>query len=175
MLMYPKTQERAQAELNAVVGRSRLPSFADYDHLPYIHAMVEEALCWRPIDPLGLPHSLTHDNWYRGYFIPAGTIIIPNTWQINRDIKMYGADAEHFNPERHLVSAKSTQTLEGHEGHAMYGFGRRVCVGRYVADNSLFIDIAMILWAMDIRRPLEVNGKPMTLDLKGCVEDGLVV
>ena len=122
--MYPKTQEHAQAELDAVVGRSRLPSFADYDHLPYIRAMVEEALCWRPIDPLGLPHSLIHDNWYHGYFIPAGTIIIPNTWQINWDIEMYGADAEHFNPERHLVSTKSTQTLEGHEGHVMYGFGR---------------------------------------------------
>ncbi len=44
MIVYPETQKRAQAELDAVVGRDRLPSFADYEHLPYIRAMVKEAL-----------------------------------------------------------------------------------------------------------------------------------
>ena len=34
MIVYPETQKRAQAELDAVVGRDRLPSFADYEHLP---------------------------------------------------------------------------------------------------------------------------------------------
>ncbi|KAF5372131.1 hypothetical protein D9758_005078 [Tetrapyrgos nigripes] len=33
---------RAQEELDKVIGRSRLPSFADLKHLPYIHAIVKE-------------------------------------------------------------------------------------------------------------------------------------
>ncbi len=49
MIVYPETQKRAQAELDAVVGRDRLPSFADYEHLPYIRAMVKEALRWRMV------------------------------------------------------------------------------------------------------------------------------
>jgi hypothetical protein len=42
MLAYPETQARAQAELDEVAGRSRLPTFADYLHLHYIRAMVKE-------------------------------------------------------------------------------------------------------------------------------------
>lgn len=42
MVLYPGAQIRAQAELDAVVGRSRIPTFADYEHLPYIRAMVKE-------------------------------------------------------------------------------------------------------------------------------------
>ncbi|KAH9964980.1 hypothetical protein BC827DRAFT_1153899 [Russula dissimulans] len=51
------------AELDAVVGRTRLPSFADYAHLPYIHAMVKEVLRWRPADPVAFPHRSTEDDW----------------------------------------------------------------------------------------------------------------
>jgi len=58
ILAYPETQARAQAELDAVVGRTRLPTFADYAHLPYIRAMVKEALRWRPVDPVGFPPSI---------------------------------------------------------------------------------------------------------------------
>ena len=54
MLAYPEVQKRAQDELDAVVGRTRVPTFADLPHLPYIRAMVKEALRWRPVDPVGL-------------------------------------------------------------------------------------------------------------------------
>jgi cytochrome P450 len=42
MLAYPETQARAHAQLDAVVGRPRLPTFAGYQHLPYIRAMIKE-------------------------------------------------------------------------------------------------------------------------------------
>lgn len=48
MALYPETQARAQSELDTVVGRARLPTFADYDHLPYIRAMVKEVRCIFP-------------------------------------------------------------------------------------------------------------------------------
>ena len=46
----------------------------------YVNAIVLEALRWRPVVPLSVPHMATVDDELRGYFIPEGTIIVPNTW-----------------------------------------------------------------------------------------------
>lgn len=42
MTLHPEVQRRAQAEIDAVVGHDRLPSFADREHLPYTEALVQE-------------------------------------------------------------------------------------------------------------------------------------
>jgi hypothetical protein len=42
MVLYPDVQEKAQKELDRFIGHSRLPSFADAKHLPYIQAIVKE-------------------------------------------------------------------------------------------------------------------------------------
>ena len=83
MLAYPETQARAHAELDAVVGRARLPTLAHYQHLRYIRAMVKELLRWRPIVPLITPHRSTQDDWYEGMFLPKGTVCTPNAWHMN--------------------------------------------------------------------------------------------
>ena len=53
MMLYPDVAKRAQDELDRVVGRDRVPTFADFDDLPYVQAMVRETLRWRPVGPLG--------------------------------------------------------------------------------------------------------------------------
>ena len=178
MLAYPETQARAHAELDAVVGRARLPTFADHPNLPYIRAMVKEVLRWRPIGPLGMPHRSTEDDWYEGMFIPKGTICIPNVWHMNRDPGVYGVNAAHFDPARHLdANGRITSGVSGTKdiGHVSYGFGRRVCVGRHVADNSLFINIAVMLWASRIERKKDASGQLVPLDVDGFVDEGIVV
>jgi len=178
MLAYPETQARAQAELDAVVGRTRLPTFADYPHLPYIRAMVKELLRWRPIAPIITPHRLTEDDWYEGMFIPKGTICLANAWQMNRDPEMFGEDAEDFDPARYLDAsgdiAPGMSELKK-DGHFTYGFGSRICVGRYMADNSLFINIAILLWATKIERKKDASGRFLPLDVDGWVDIGLVI
>ena len=54
MLVYPDVQKRAQDEVDAVVGRTRAPTFADMPHLPYICAMVKEVIRWRTVTPIGV-------------------------------------------------------------------------------------------------------------------------
>ncbi|KAH9960359.1 cytochrome P450 [Lactifluus volemus] len=165
---------RAQAELDKVVGRSRLPTFSDYPHLPYIRAMVKETLRWGQLDPLGVPHRSTEDDWYRGMFIPKGTICIPNLWLMNRDPEIYGEDVAQFNPGRHLdANGNISDTKE--EGHFSFGFGRRICLGRYVANDSAFIDIATMLWASKMERKKDESGRFLPLDVNGIVEQGLLV
>lgn len=52
MLLYPDIQKEAQAELDRVIGKDRLPNFSDREHLPYIDALVKETLRWNPVVPL---------------------------------------------------------------------------------------------------------------------------
>ena len=179
MMAYPETQARAQAELDAVVGRTRSPTFADLPHLPYIRAMVKELLRWRPIAPIITPHRTTEDDWYEGMFIPKGTICLANAWHMNRDSEIFGENAEDFDPARYL-DATSGGRAPGildlkKEGHFTYGFGARNCVGRYMADNSLFINIAILLWAMKFERKKDESGRFLPLDVDGYVDVGLVM
>ena len=56
MANHPWVQEKAQAELDAVVGLDRLPECSDRENLPYINAIISELLRWQPVTPLG-PHD----------------------------------------------------------------------------------------------------------------------
>ncbi|KAJ3886755.1 cytochrome P450 [Lentinula edodes] len=156
MSLYPKVQERAQNLLDEIVGRSRMPNFDDMKQLPYIRAIVKEVLRWQPVTPLAIPHAAMEDDWYEGYFIPKGTVVFPNVWSINRDQETYGPDADQFSPERFIQKSETGNgfvlcpEFENNDGHFSYGFGRRVCVGRHVAENSLFITACTILWALHI-------------------------
>jgi cytochrome P450 len=53
MVSYPDVQRRAQAEINSVIGRDRLPVFEDRASLPYIESVLRETLRWQPVGPLG--------------------------------------------------------------------------------------------------------------------------
>jgi len=54
MTLNPEVQRKCHEELDAVVGRHRMPNFDDYDSLIYIRAVVREILRWRPVDPIGV-------------------------------------------------------------------------------------------------------------------------
>ena len=80
MSLHPRVQRTAQAELDSIVGPGRLPEFSDKDSLVYVQAIVKESLRWQNVAPTGVPHSTIRDDEILGYFVPAGTILIPNIW-----------------------------------------------------------------------------------------------
>ncbi|KAF8749925.1 cytochrome P450 [Rhizoctonia solani] len=53
MAMHPEVQTRAQAEIDSVLGGSRLPEMDDRQSMPYVQAIVKEVLRWRSVLPLG--------------------------------------------------------------------------------------------------------------------------
>ncbi|KAJ7810244.1 cytochrome P450 [Mycena olivaceomarginata] len=139
MILYPEAQKKAQEELDTVVGRNRMPVFQDYEHLPYIRALVKEIMRWRGVAPLSVPHRLAQDDYYEGHFLPKDTICIVNVWTSS--------------PERHLNASGRLKLAfpdTKNESHHTYGFGRRICVGRHVSNNSMFIEIACLLWSFNI-------------------------
>jgi len=53
LVLFPHVQKRAQAELDVVVGRDRLPTFDDRPRLPYIEALCKELMRWNMVTPIG--------------------------------------------------------------------------------------------------------------------------
>jgi cytochrome P450 len=172
MLAFPEVQVQAHAELDEVVGCARPPTFADLPSLPYIRAMVKEALRWSPSMPFGVPHASSADDLYEGMFIPKGTVILPNMRVINFDPAVFGSDSARFNPARYLDEKGQVKVLlEGREeGHVSFGYGRRICTGRHAAEGTLGIDFATLLWAMRFERPEGAKGE---LDVHTLVHHGI--
>ena len=54
MILHPEVQQKAQTEIDQVIGNSRLPNFSDQDALPYVQAVLKEVLRWHPVIPLGV-------------------------------------------------------------------------------------------------------------------------
>ncbi|KAJ7483556.1 cytochrome P450 [Mycena latifolia] len=111
MLYNPEAQKKAQAEIDSVIRKGHLPDFGDEASLPYVSALVKEVLRWRPVAPLGIPHFLTVEDEYRGYRLPAGSIVIANAWAILHDEVMY-PDSYTFKPERFLLNGKPNPAVK---------------------------------------------------------------
>ncbi|KAJ6590626.1 cytochrome P450 [Mycena vulgaris] len=141
MVLHPEIQDKAQAEIDAVVGDKRLPNFDDRESLPYIDALYRELMRFHGPAPLGVPHSSSEDDVYNGFFIPAGSTIMYNQWAMCRDERVY-PNPEEFKPER-FIAADGSLITENFP--PTYGFGRRACAGKSMADASVWIAIASIL------------------------------
>ncbi|KAG1844668.1 cytochrome P450 [Suillus subalutaceus] len=156
MVSYPDVQRRAQAEINSVIGRDRLPTFEDRTLLPYVESVLRETLRWLPVAPLGVPHAASSDDIYDGYFIPKGTTVIYNTWCISRDEKRY-PEASRFMPERFL-DVNGALTDDDPAGY-VFGSGRRACPGRYTVDATLWSVIATMLATVEFSFAKDDQGK----------------
>ena len=177
MIAFPEVQRKAQAEMDAIVGRDRLPTFADAPRLPYVQAIIKEILRYRPSLPFLIPHAATEEDWYEGMYIPKGTICIANVWHCNHDREVLGEDADYFRPERHLdeygeLFPGPFETNQA--GHVLFGFGRRICVGKDLAIESLFINTVRILWATKLERTRDENGMEVPVDMETMVDEGAV-
>jgi cytochrome P450 len=160
LVTHPETLYAAHHELDTVIGPTRTPTFDDEEKLPYIRALVKEVLRWRPVAVLGgTPHASTEDDRYERYYIPSGTTVLGNSWAINLNEEYY-PNPHHFDPRRFLDEAlaqrpKAPTPLSGKphpskSGHSSFGWGRRICPGANLAENSLYIALAKILWALDV-------------------------
>lgn len=148
MALNPDIQAKAHEELDLIVGRERSPRWSDEGDLKYIKAIVQETLRWRPVFPLGGPqHSPIQDDIYRGYTIPKGTPILGNLFAINRNPREYPEPLK-FMPERFLGELKAP--FPNKKGHNVFGWGRRVCSGEPLAQQSLFFTAACLLWAFEM-------------------------
>ncbi|KAF8655202.1 hypothetical protein AX16_003234 [Volvariella volvacea WC 439] len=170
MALYPDVQRKAQAELDAIIGSHRLPDFNDRESLPYINAIVKETMRWQNVTPLSVAHATAEDDEYDGYFIPKGSIVFGSTWSIMHDPEAY-PQPEVFNPDRFIKDGKLDPDVRD-PATAVFGFGRRMCPGRFFSDNSLYLVVAAVLSVYDISPALDAHGQP--IPLKPVMSSGLL-
>ncbi|KAH9893509.1 cytochrome P450 [Cubamyces lactineus] len=165
MILHPEVQKRAQDQLDAAVGPDRLPQLlSDRPSLPYVHAVIKELLRWHNVLPLGLPHSATKEDEYRGWRIPSGATVLINSWGILHDPEVY-ARPEAFIPDRYLKDGKMDPDVFD-PAIIAFGSGRRVCPGKHFAEDSLFINIASVLYTMNIMPAVDEHGVPVPVEHK---------
>lgn len=152
MTMFPEVQRKAQDEIDSLVSNERLPHLADRARLPYIEALVKEVFRWSPIAPLAIPHATSEDMEYGGYHIPKGAVLVPMTWWFLNDPDVHH-EPDLFNPDRFLEPLNEPDPKA-----TVFGYGRRVCPGRYFSDTNAFIIVAQLLAAFNIRKAIDENG-----------------
>ncbi|KAG1761924.1 cytochrome P450 [Suillus occidentalis] len=150
-------QKRAQQELDDVLAMDRLPTFADRSKVPFVDCIVWECLRWNPVLPMGLARLVSSDDEYNGYFIPNGTSVLPNVWAILHDPDVY-PDPLIFSPERFSDQKRNSELGINKLPWPAFGFGRRMCPGRWLAYESIWFSIACILSVYSIERGIDENG-----------------
>ncbi|KAH9834652.1 cytochrome P450 monooxygenase [Rhodofomes roseus] len=160
MVLNSDICRKAQAEIDRVVGSERLPTFEDRDSLPYVECVLRECFRWNAPLPIGIPHQVMDDDLYRGFLIPKGTIIIANLWHMTRDPDVY-PEPEVFWPERYLeMDASTFDAIDPRK--IVFGFGRRLCPGRQLADSSIWLAIACLLATLDFNKARDSTGNEIT-------------
>ncbi|KAL1980530.1 hypothetical protein VTN96DRAFT_3975 [Rasamsonia emersonii] len=159
----PEAQERANEELTRVVGSERLPRFEDLPDLPYVRACVKETMRRAPVTTLSMKHFTDHEVVYKEHRIPKGTVVFANTSFLHHDPSRY-EEPFAFKPERYLnhnrSSAEYAVAADPYQrDHFTFGAGRRICPATRLAENTLNIAAAHLLWAFEIRPPLEVDSE----------------
>lgn len=121
--------------------------------------------------PLGVPHRVAKDDWYKGMLIPKDSTVIIPSYAIHRSEMWNYTDPDNFDPSRFLghprlasdyagspdynnrdKSPSSGRSVTANIGihHYSYGAGRRICPGMHLAERTQWRGIAKILWAFDI-------------------------
>ncbi|GFT37101.1 cytochrome P450 2U1, partial [Nephila pilipes] len=117
---HPDVQKTIQEELDAVVGRERLPSWADRPNLTYLDATIQELYRVAALFLVTTMYSNFEETTIDGYRIPKRSIIVSNLYSIHFDPKLY-PNPKTFNPKRFL-NAEGKRIK--HEGPFPFGLGK---------------------------------------------------
>lgn len=140
LINNPRVLQKAQEEIDNVVGKHRLVSESDGPNLPYMQAIIREALRLHPPVPLITRKSI-EDCVIQGYNIPANSMLFVNVWSLARNPKYWDSPLD-FLPERFLRPEKGGPVgpidVKGQHFQLLpFGTGRRGCPGTSLAMQEL--------------------------------------
>ncbi|NWH66221.1 CP1B1 protein, partial [Geococcyx californianus] len=143
LLKHPQLQQNIHAELDRVVGRSRLPTAEDRPNLPLLEAFIYETLRYSSFVPITIPHATTEDVELEGFHIPKGTVVFINQWSVNHDCSKW-PDPHRFDPTRFL-DAQQHLDRDRASSVMIFSTGQRRCIGDQLSKLQLFLFTAILL------------------------------
>ncbi|XP_047115409.1 probable cytochrome P450 303a1 [Schistocerca piceifrons] len=149
LLLYPEVQRKAQKEIDAVVGRDRLPRLSDRPNMPYMEACMLESVRMFMGRTFSIPHRALKDTELLGYSIPKDTMVICNFHCTLMDKEIWG-DPEAFRPER-FIDAEGKVVIP--EEYTPFGFGKHRCMGETLAKSNVFIFMSSLLQNFNFEVP----------------------
>ncbi|KAG6896383.1 hypothetical protein C0992_008664 [Termitomyces sp. T32_za158] len=174
MVLNPEVQKKAQEELDSVLEPGLLPTLGDRSRLPYMEALLLEILRFHPIGPMGIPHCVAQDDYYKGMFIPKDSIILVNLWYCDaktsltkdsfQSTRLIAHSPEiythpyRFDPGRFHNSDQPQLDPQAY----VYGFGRRACPGRELANANIFLLMSMMLTVFNLTKAVDTDGNEIT-------------
>ncbi|TDH08371.1 hypothetical protein EPR50_G00096620 [Perca flavescens] len=141
LIKNPDIQNKVQAEIDRVIGQTRLPRMADRPNLPYTDAVIHEIQRMGNIVPLNGLRMAAKDTTLGGYIIPKGTSLLPNLTSVLFD-KTEWETPDTFNPG-HFLDAEGK--LVKRDAFLPFSAGKRVCLGEGLAKMELFLFLVGLL------------------------------
>lgn len=129
-----------------------LPTWPECQALPYLNAVVKEALRLNPALALPFERIVPSQGLQisRDVFLPPGTIVGINPWVLHRHKRIFGEDAESWNPKRWLD--KDSERVKYMEHHLLsFGAGKRTCLGRNIAMLELLKVVPALLLRYEMK------------------------
>ncbi|KAI1100655.1 cytochrome P450 [Jackrogersella minutella] len=144
LLKHPQCYAKLREEImgsGRTGAESRDISFKQSQEMPYLQAVLKEALRLHPATGLPLERIVSAGGaTIAGRFFPAGSIVGVNTWIEHRNTHIFGTDANEFRPERWLSDdAEKVATMNSH--WMPFGYGSRTCIGRHIS----FLEISKLI------------------------------
>ncbi|EQB54280.1 hypothetical protein CGLO_05904 [Colletotrichum gloeosporioides Cg-14] len=110
LLKNPDTMVKLREELADFTSRGELshsPTFKESQKMPYLQAVIKEALRVHPAVGLPLERIVPAGGvTIAGRFFPAGSVVGTNGWVQHRNTALFGEDADSFNPDRWLIETR---------------------------------------------------------------------
>uniref|UniRef100_A0A0D9X9K9 Cytochrome P450 n=1 Tax=Leersia perrieri TaxID=77586 RepID=A0A0D9X9K9_9ORYZ len=145
LLRNPSIMTKVKAEMNEILGSKKTIEENDIEKLPYLQAVVKEAMRLHPVAPILLPHQAVEDGLeIGGYTVPKGSTVIFNVWAIMRDPTAWERPDE-FMPERFLKREKEVEFRGKDFEFIPFGAGRRMCPGLPMAERVVPLVLASLL------------------------------
>ena len=157
LAQHEDVRARMKAEIDAVLGRDRLPGLDDVAKLPYTTAVLSESMrIYPPVWVVG--RRALEDVTIGEYEVPARTIVITSQYLIHRDERFW-PDPLEFRPERWLDEA--AQAARPKFAYFPFGGGGRVCIGEAFAwtEGVLLLAVIAPRWRFEAvaGHPVDIN------------------
>ncbi|RKL01274.1 Cytochrome P450 momooxygenase gsfF [Fusarium oxysporum] len=134
LMHNPEAYSRLEIEIDRAVDDGLLSMPATYKEaikLPYLCACIKEVLRIWPGAQLSLPRTVPPEGLtICGQFIPGGYVVGINAAVMHFDKRVFGQDADSFNPDRWMDTARANYM----DKYMMaFGGGTRTCLGKNIA------------------------------------------